>query len=67
MPFVITTEICSSCPLSTRAIAGVYIGALRCEVCGCFVSAKALIRGKCPKFETPEDMMKFKTSQGILK
>ena len=38
---------------------GVYIGALRCSVCHCFVSAKELVKGKCPKFDNVEAMFKF--------
>lgn len=38
---------------------GVYIAALRCSVCHCFISAKEIVKGQCPKFATVEDMRKY--------
>jgi len=59
MAFPVTVEICSQCPLSKRDMFGVYIAALRCSVCHCFISAKEIVKGKCPKFDTVEAMRTF--------
>ena len=64
MPFVVSAEICSQCPLSKRDILGVYVGVLRCSVCHCFITTKAAVGGKCPKFDTVGSMLAFKSAQG---
>lgn len=53
-------EICNQCPLSKKDIAGVYLGALRCSVCGCFITPKEFVKGNCPKFKTIEEMKQYK-------
>jgi len=63
MPFVVSTEVCSQCSLSTEDIVGVHIGVLRCTVCHCFISTKAMVRGKCPRFDNVGQMLAFKAQR----
>lgn len=63
MSFVVSTEICSQCPLSTKDIIGVHIGVLRCTVCHCFIATKAMVKGECPRFKDVGEMFAFKAKQ----
>lgn len=66
MSFVVAHDICIQCPLSTKDVAGVHVGVLRCTVCHCFISVKAMVHGECPKFATVEEMLKFKREKEMV-
>lgn len=60
MSFKISKEVCSKCPLSTKEFLGVYTGVLRCTDCGCIIAIKEKLNLLCPKFDSVEEMLKYK-------
>ncbi len=62
MPFKLKKEICIQCPLSTREILGVNTGILRCKDCECIIAVKEKLGLNCPKFDSVEEMLRYKES-----
>jgi hypothetical protein len=56
MSFIPEEKICTTCPLSTKDLLGVYTGVLRCTVCHCIISGKKLLKSPCPRFGTVQEM-----------
>jgi hypothetical protein len=62
MSFKLKKEICIQCSLSTREILGVNTGVLRCTDCHCIIAVKEKLGLPCPKFESVEEMLRYKKS-----